>query len=181
MNCAPTSFYPQHICLHDRRIEKAHSSSDLCITLIAICFTCFTCFTCIGRSGIRISSGIILKQEGKTLRYGETGPHATPDSCASTQGSACCYLRESKARETGTKNGCLQRLSDNESERPLCCGSLCLSLFAHLLKGEYAMKDDNTFPDNGPCPIDIENAFLENPTEKPDASCISSVQEPTFT
>ena len=144
MNCAPTSFYPQHICLHDRRIEKAHSSSDLCITLIAICFTCFTCFTCIGRSGIRISSGNILKT-------------------------------------TGTKNGCLQRLSDNESERPLCCGSLCLSLFAHLLKGEYAMKDDNTFPDNGPCPIDIENAFLENPTEKPDASCISSVQEPTFT
>ncbi len=93
MNCAPTSFYLQHICFHDRRIGKAHSSSDLCVILIAICFTCFTCFTCIGRSGIRISSGIILKQEGKTLRYGETGPHTTPDSCASTQGSACCYLR----------------------------------------------------------------------------------------
>ncbi len=57
MNCAPSSLSPQHICFHDRRIGKAHSSSDLCVILIAICFTCFTCFTCIGRSGIRISSG----------------------------------------------------------------------------------------------------------------------------
>ena len=32
-----------------------------------------------------------------------------------------------------------------------------------------------------PCPIDIENAFLDHPTEKPDASCISSMQEPNFT
>jgi pimeloyl-ACP methyl ester carboxylesterase len=31
-----------------------------------------------------------------------------------------------------------------------------------------------------PCPIDIENAFLDHPTEKPGASCISSMQEPVF-
>jgi pimeloyl-ACP methyl ester carboxylesterase len=31
------------------------------------------------------------------------------------------------------------------------------------------------------CPDDITNAFLENPTEKPDASCISSMPEPFFT
>jgi pimeloyl-ACP methyl ester carboxylesterase len=31
------------------------------------------------------------------------------------------------------------------------------------------------------CPDDITNAFLENPTEKPDASCISSMPEPLFT
>jgi pimeloyl-ACP methyl ester carboxylesterase len=33
----------------------------------------------------------------------------------------------------------------------------------------------------GNCPTDITNAFLENPTEKPDASCISSMSEPFFT
>jgi pimeloyl-ACP methyl ester carboxylesterase len=31
------------------------------------------------------------------------------------------------------------------------------------------------------CPDDITNAFLENPTEKPDASCISTMPEPVFT
>ncbi len=31
------------------------------------------------------------------------------------------------------------------------------------------------------CPNDITNAFWENPTEKPDASCISSMPEPVFT
>jgi len=31
------------------------------------------------------------------------------------------------------------------------------------------------------CPEDITNAFLENPAEKPDASCISSMPEPVFT
>jgi len=31
------------------------------------------------------------------------------------------------------------------------------------------------------CPDDIMRTFLENPTEKPDASCISSMQEPNFT
>jgi pimeloyl-ACP methyl ester carboxylesterase len=31
------------------------------------------------------------------------------------------------------------------------------------------------------CPSDITKAFWENPTEKPDASCISSMQEPFFT
>jgi pimeloyl-ACP methyl ester carboxylesterase len=31
------------------------------------------------------------------------------------------------------------------------------------------------------CPSDITNAFWENPTEKPDASCISSMPEPLFT
>jgi len=31
------------------------------------------------------------------------------------------------------------------------------------------------------CPEDIMNAFLENPAEKPDASCISSMPEPVFT
>ena len=31
------------------------------------------------------------------------------------------------------------------------------------------------------CPGDITNAFWENPAEKPDASCISSMQEPFFT
>jgi dipeptidyl aminopeptidase/acylaminoacyl peptidase len=31
------------------------------------------------------------------------------------------------------------------------------------------------------CPSDITNAFWENPTEKPNASCISSMQEPFFT
>ena len=30
------------------------------------------------------------------------------------------------------------------------------------------------------CPSDIEQAFLENPREKPDASCISSMPEPVF-
>jgi len=34
---------------------------------------------------------------------------------------------------------------------------------------------------SNPCPTDIENAFLDHPTEKPDASCISSLQEPAFT
>ena len=28
------------------------------------------------------------------------------------------------------------------------------------------------------CPSDITNAFWEHPAEKPDASCISSMQEP---
>jgi pimeloyl-ACP methyl ester carboxylesterase len=32
-----------------------------------------------------------------------------------------------------------------------------------------------------PCPIDIENAFLDHPTEKPDASCIGAMFEPNFT
>jgi hypothetical protein len=31
------------------------------------------------------------------------------------------------------------------------------------------------------CPKDIIYAFLENPTEKPDASCISTMPEPVFT
>ena len=31
------------------------------------------------------------------------------------------------------------------------------------------------------CPNDITNAFLENPAEKPDASCISNMFEPFFT
>ena len=31
------------------------------------------------------------------------------------------------------------------------------------------------------CPNDIMNAFLENPAEKPDASCISTMTEPFFT
>ena len=31
------------------------------------------------------------------------------------------------------------------------------------------------------CPNDITNAFWENPAEKPDASCISSMLEPVFT
>jgi pimeloyl-ACP methyl ester carboxylesterase len=31
------------------------------------------------------------------------------------------------------------------------------------------------------CPNDITNVFWENPTEKPDASCISSMPEPVFT
>ena len=31
------------------------------------------------------------------------------------------------------------------------------------------------------CPNDITKAFWENPAEKPDASCISSMQEPFFT
>src|SRR3989440_6318474 len=31
------------------------------------------------------------------------------------------------------------------------------------------------------CPDDIMRTFLENPTAKPDASCLSSMQEPTFT
>ncbi len=31
------------------------------------------------------------------------------------------------------------------------------------------------------CPNDIMNAFLENPTEKPDGSCISAMTEPFFT
>jgi len=31
------------------------------------------------------------------------------------------------------------------------------------------------------CPDDINQAFLENPTEKPDASCISGMPEPVFT
>jgi pimeloyl-ACP methyl ester carboxylesterase len=31
------------------------------------------------------------------------------------------------------------------------------------------------------CPDDITNVFFENPTEKPDASCMSSMQEPAFT
>jgi pimeloyl-ACP methyl ester carboxylesterase len=30
------------------------------------------------------------------------------------------------------------------------------------------------------CPVDIKKAFLENPTTKPDASCISSMPEPLF-
>ena len=34
---------------------------------------------------------------------------------------------------------------------------------------------------NSTCPNDIMNAFLANPTEKPDASCISSMSEPVFT
>ena len=33
----------------------------------------------------------------------------------------------------------------------------------------------------GNCPNDIMNAFLENPAEKPDASCISNMHEPLFT
>jgi pimeloyl-ACP methyl ester carboxylesterase len=35
--------------------------------------------------------------------------------------------------------------------------------------------------DIGTCPTDITNAFLENPAENPNASCISSMQEPFFT
>ncbi len=35
--------------------------------------------------------------------------------------------------------------------------------------------------DIGTCPTDITNAFLENPAEKPNASCISSMHEPFFT
>ena len=35
--------------------------------------------------------------------------------------------------------------------------------------------------DIGTCPTDITNAFLENPAEKPNASCISSMSEPFFT
>jgi len=31
------------------------------------------------------------------------------------------------------------------------------------------------------CPNDIMNAFLENPAEKPDARCISTMTEPFFT
>ncbi|GAC1356832.1 MAG: hypothetical protein NVS2B12_26920 [Ktedonobacteraceae bacterium] len=31
--------------------------------------------------------------------------------------------------------------------RDLCCGSLC---FSHLLKGEHAMKDEDTFSSNEP-------------------------------
>lgn len=31
------------------------------------------------------------------------------------------------------------------------------------------------------CPTEITNAFLENPTKKPDASCISNMLEPFFT
>jgi fermentation-respiration switch protein FrsA (DUF1100 family) len=31
------------------------------------------------------------------------------------------------------------------------------------------------------CPKDVMKAFLENPTEKPDASCISRMPEPFFT
>ena len=34
--------------------------------------------------------------------------------------------------------------------------------------------------DIGTCPTDITNAFLENPAEKPNASCISSMFEPFF-
>ncbi len=37
------------------------------------------------------------------------------------------------------------------------------------------------FSPNSTCPNDITNAFWENPTEKPDASCISSMPEPVFT
>jgi hypothetical protein len=36
-------------------------------------------------------------------------------------------------------------------------------------------------PVNNRCPYDITQAFRENPTEKPDASCISSMPEPFFT
>jgi hypothetical protein len=32
-----------------------------------------------------------------------------------------------------------------------------------------------------PCPHNIEYAFLDHPTEKPDASCISGMPEPFFT
>ena len=31
------------------------------------------------------------------------------------------------------------------------------------------------------CPDDIEQGFLQNPTEKPDASCIRRMSEPVFT
>ena len=31
-----------------------------------------------------------------------------------------------------------------------------------------------------PCPSSIEQAFLDNPTVRPDASCISSMPEPVF-
>jgi len=32
-----------------------------------------------------------------------------------------------------------------------------------------------------PCPGNIEHAFLDNPTVRPDASCMSSMTEPSFT
>ena len=37
------------------------------------------------------------------------------------------------------------------------------------------------YPVDNSCPGDITKAFWENPTEKPDASCISSMPEPFFT
>jgi pimeloyl-ACP methyl ester carboxylesterase len=39
----------------------------------------------------------------------------------------------------------------------------------------HAVQDHST------CPNDIIRTFLENPTEKPNASCISSMSEPVFT
>jgi len=58
---------------------------------------------------------------------------------------------------TGTKNDRLQRLSHIGSERPLCYGSLCFSPFSRLLKGEHAMKDEDTLSKNEPPPTTFDH------------------------
>src|SRR5438132_10064058 len=39
-----------------------------------------------------------------------------------------------------------------DSERPLRCSSLCVTPFIYLLKGEYSLKNDDTFSGNGAPP-----------------------------
>src|SRR5579884_74745 len=58
----------------------------------------------------------------------------------------------------GTKNGDPQRLSYNSSERSLCDDYLCLFPFAHLLKGEHGMKDQDLFSNDGSPPTEPQNA-----------------------
>src|SRR5919205_397450 len=74
-------------------------------------------------------------------------PHSFP--AHRDKESACCNKGESTLGETSTKNGCVQRLSYNGSERSLCNGYLCFSPLAHLLKGEHAMKDEELFSNDG--------------------------------